>query len=259
MTIIQTLNPAPCTLLFVHGWAADSWVWKYQIKEFSKDYDVITVDLPGHGGKDRWSEPTLQPAVKKVLQLLTPNSKLRTYVGIGWSLGASVLMAASVKSPDLFKGLILTGATPCFVKKDDFPWAQPKGIAKRMLKDMKDDAAKTLSGFYPLNFTEEELKKRAAKEFIKYYSKLKTQNSKLISSLEALINIDMRNDIKKIGARTLIIHGVMDGVCPAGAGEYLAENIKGASFKVLKESGHAPFLTRAKEFNKEVGRFLKNL
>ncbi|MBI5893474.1 MAG: alpha/beta fold hydrolase [Deltaproteobacteria bacterium] len=263
---ILSFSDSPCrpfsdsALLFIHGWATDSWVWKNQVREFSKEYDVVNVDLPGHGGKDRWSEPTLQPAVKKVLQLRTPNSKLRTYVGIGWSLGASVLIATAARYPELFKGLVLIGATPCFVKRDNFPHAQPKSLVKGMLKDLKNDPKKTLARFYPLNFTDEEQGLREAEGFIKHYnSELQTPNSKLSSSLEALINMDLRDDIKNINIPTLVIHGDKDMVCPVSAGKYLAENIKGASLKNFKDTGHAPFLTMAKEFNKEVRRFLKTL
>ena len=120
----STLNTQHSTLLFIHGWATDSWVWENQVKEFSKDYNVISIDLPGYDTtrvkgqkacflrsrvKDRgWFESTLTPAVEKVLRFtkspLPPFSKVgdRGIIGIGWSLGASVLMSAAVKYPELF-------------------------------------------------------------------------------------------------------------------------------------------------------------
>lgn len=36
-------------LIFIHGWSLDSRLWQNQVSEFSKQYQVITMDLAGHG------------------------------------------------------------------------------------------------------------------------------------------------------------------------------------------------------------------
>ncbi len=36
-------------LIFIHGWSLDSRLWQNQVGEFSKQYQVITMDLAGHG------------------------------------------------------------------------------------------------------------------------------------------------------------------------------------------------------------------
>lgn len=256
----STLNIQHSTLLFIHGWATDSWVWRNQVREFSKDYNVISINLPGYSGKDNWTETSLQPAIDKVLRITHRTAHSTDLVGISWSLGASVLMSIAVKEPEIFKGLILVGATPCFVKRNDFPWSQSKPLAKRMLRDLKNDPEETLSRFYPLNFTDKELADKEAQGFIRHYhSSLITHHSSLLLSLEALLNLDMRDDIKKIKAKTLVIHGSKDAVCPVGAGEYIAKNIKDVCLEIFKDAGHAPFLSRAELFNQAVREFLKRL
>ena len=126
-------------LLFIHGWATDSRIWKYQLEEFSNDYEVIAIDLPGHGSNDKWSEPTLKSAVEKVLSTINPTSHIphltSCFIGIGWSLGGKVLLEIAANNPCFFKGIILIASSPCFVAKDDFTAGQSRGIAKRMLKD----------------------------------------------------------------------------------------------------------------------------
>ncbi|VAW19751.1 hypothetical protein MNBD_BACTEROID05-348, partial [hydrothermal vent metagenome] len=37
------------TLLFIHGWGVDRRIWRQQTKYFSKKWNVLSVDLPGHG------------------------------------------------------------------------------------------------------------------------------------------------------------------------------------------------------------------
>jgi len=240
----SSLSTHHSALLFLHGWATDSRVWQHQIKEFSKDYEVITVDLPCYSEKDIWDKPTLRPVV-----------------GIGWSLGAAILMQAAYLNPDLFKGLILIGATPKFVADKTFPWGQPRGVAKRMLKDIKKDFSKTTERFYPLNFTKEELAGKEAKEFIEFYQKKGKGFSQksVITALEALMSFDLRDALSDINIPALLIHGEKDNVCLVGAGKYLAKNLPDARLEIFKDAGHAPFLTRRVEFNAVVKKFLESI
>ncbi len=47
------------TLVFVHGWSCDRGYWKGQVDEFAKTYQVVTVDMGGHGesglGREDWT------------------------------------------------------------------------------------------------------------------------------------------------------------------------------------------------------------
>lgn len=248
MTIIT--NPQ---LLFIHGWATNSTIWQHQIKEFSKDYEVITANLPGHGGKDMWFESSLQPAVEKIL--LSTN-----FIGIGWSLGGQALLEAALNNPDLFKGIILVATSPCFVEKKDFQWGRSKAVARRMLKDLKNDFTKTMERFYPLNFTEEELATDDATWFLSYYKEKSAMfhHDSIIKSLEALFSFDIRKGLNGIRVPVLIIQGNEDNVCPSGASTYLANNISSAKIEIIS-AGHVPFLTRRKEFNKIVRGFIETL
>jgi len=254
----RTPNPQ---LVFIHGWATDSKIWKYQSEEFVNRYGVITLDLPGHAEKDVWSEPTLKPAVEKLLRLTVHDSQFTGFIGIGWSLGGQALLEAAAKRPNYFKGLILIGVSPCFTAKKDFPWGQSSGVAKRMLKDLKKDFTRTMERFLPLNFTEDELSRPEARWFIELYKQpyTKSFHDCTVTALEALLAIDLRDIIPDIKIPVLIIHGEKDNVCPLNAGKYLAKNLPDARLEIFKDAGHAPFLTKPKEFNSLVKGFLKGV
>src|SRR4030067_786861 len=254
----RTPNPQ---LVFIHGWATDSKIWKYQSEEFVNRYGVITLDLPGHAEKDVWSEPTLKPAVEKLLQFTVHDSQFTGFIGIGWSLGGQALFEAAAKMPGYFKALVLIGVSPCFTAKRDFPWGQSAGVAKRMLKDLKKGFAGTMERVYLLNFTEDELSSPEARWFIELYKKPHTKSFRdsAVTSLEALLAIDLRDIISDIKIPVLIIHGEKDKVCPVDTGKYLAHNLPDARLEIFKDAGHAPFLTRHKEFNSIVKGFLKRI
>lgn len=249
------------SLLFVHGWATDSLVWQHQVEEFSKEHKVVTIDLPGHAEKDVWREPRLKPAVEKLLQFTVRDSQFTGFIGIGWSLGGQILLEMAVKNPDIFKAVILVATSPCFVAKKDFPCGQPQGVAKRMLKDTKKDFFKTMKRFYPLNFTKEELAGSDAQWFLEYYCEKRCaafHRNSIAKSLEALLEYDIRKDLSGVKTPVLIIQGSEDSVCPSGASTYLVNSLRNAKIETIN-AGHAPFLTRHKEFNKIVRKFIEKL
>ncbi len=250
-------------LLFVHGWATDKWVWKHQITAFNEDYKLQTINLPGHGGRMKWREPTLAPPVQALFNLNSHEiaENRYSYVGIGWSLGAQALLASAIGKIKIFNGLILIGATPCFTKRKNFPWAQPKNVVNKMIEDMKKNPKKTMKRFYKLNFTQEELKTERVLGFVNKYNQLKPgfQFDEMAIGLKALLNTDLRDGLSLIDIPTLIVHGERDQICPLGAANYLANKIKKAELHIFKKAGHAPFITEPKKFNQQLQKFIERL
>jgi len=255
-------------LVFVHGWATDSGVWEGIAKEFAGS---LSIDLPGHGGNLTWDESTLKPATEEIFQRV--KGIRRDLIGVGWSLGSQALIAAQPVLKDRFKALVLVGSTPCFVERDDFPWAQSKALVKRMIMDMKKDPAATADRFYSLNFTADEAATDEAKAFVSRYGYPgpvscegdvpgcfpKFKYDEITKALEALYTVDLRNDLKAIDVPVLIVHGKEDTVCPVGAAEYMASRMKKTRLEVFDCTGHAPFLTRREAFITVLKDFIKRL
>lgn len=257
-------------LLFVHGWATDSWVWNEAASGFGER--SVKVDLPGHGGTITWDEPSLLPAVKEIKERLKPFGRTKA-IGVGWSLGSMALVASLAELKDTFKALVLVGATPCFVEKEDFPWGQPKALVKRMIMDMKKDPAATVDRFYGLNFTEDEKKTKAGRSMMERYAYPgpiscegeipgcfpSFKYDEITKALEALYMIDLRENLKAIEIPVLLVHGEEDSICPIGAAEYMGHRIRNAKLEVVGGAGHAPHVTSPELFNKILHEFLSRL
>ena len=87
------------TLVFVHCWGCDRSYWDNQVAEFSKNYRVVTIDLPGHGqsgqGRKSWSIPSYGEDVKTVVTKLD----LKRVVLIGSSMGGPISLEAARAMP----------------------------------------------------------------------------------------------------------------------------------------------------------------
>lgn len=257
-------------LVFVHGWATDSYVWNLQKEAFSGSAMVCCVDLPGHGGVRSWHEPNLKNAIREVTESLPQ----RPVTAIGWSLGGQVLLKIAAENPDRFKSLILVNSTPSFTTKKDFPYGQSRALIRRMVADMKKDAGGTVDRFYPLNFTDAEKELKAVGEFLERYKYpgpiscdipdvpgcMPTfKYDELTAALESLMETDLRDLLPEVKVPTLIIYGTEDEVTPIGSSEYLAEHIEGARLEIFEGQGHAPFITDSERFNKLIVEFVEGL
>ncbi len=94
------------TLIFVHGWSCDSRYWREQIPYFSEKYQVVLVDLAGHGhsGFGR-SDYTMQSFGEDVRAVVDAVGAEKTVL-IGHSMGGVVIAEAARLMPDKVLGLI---------------------------------------------------------------------------------------------------------------------------------------------------------
>lgn len=97
---------ADTTLLFIHGSFIDMNYWSAQIDYFKQKYQVVTIDLPGHGesGKNRatW---TIQEYGNDVCALIN-ELHLKNVVLIGHSMGGDVALEVSAKCSDSVIGFV---------------------------------------------------------------------------------------------------------------------------------------------------------
>jgi sigma-B regulation protein RsbQ len=93
-------------LVFIHGAFIDKSYWQSQVEYFSKNYQVVTIDLAGHGksGNNRndWSIQALGEDIVAVINALNLSNIILT----GHSLGGDVILEAANKIPDSVIGFV---------------------------------------------------------------------------------------------------------------------------------------------------------
>jgi pimeloyl-ACP methyl ester carboxylesterase len=94
------------TLVFIHCWSCDRHLWDNQVSVFSKNHQVVTIDLPGHGesGQERkqWSVESFADDVNTVITKL----KLKKVVLVGSSMGGPVAVEATRRMPERVLAII---------------------------------------------------------------------------------------------------------------------------------------------------------
>jgi 2-succinyl-6-hydroxy-2,4-cyclohexadiene-1-carboxylate synthase len=92
-------------LVFLHGFTQTAASWRPIADRFTTEYDVVLIDLPGHGQSSAVAAD-LDGAARLVAAAAGP----ATY--IGYSMGARVALHIAVAHPAVVYRLVLVGGTP---------------------------------------------------------------------------------------------------------------------------------------------------
>ncbi len=102
-------------VVFIHGAGGSSSIWFKQIKEFKKSFNLLLIDLRGHGKsanafKNLWNEKyTFTAVTKDILEVLNHLAIPKAHF-VGVSLGTIIARQLAEMEPDRVKSLVLSGA-----------------------------------------------------------------------------------------------------------------------------------------------------
>ena len=247
-------------LLLVHGWSFNAGIWKDQIKHLKDQFQLIAVDLRGHGKSGAGKAKLTLEQFASDLAHLVERLELREVNLLGWSMGGSIALRLSLSCPERMKSLILVSTTPSLIQRDGFPHALPPVVVKRLRGKATRNHRKAFQMFLDQVFSPEEEKSDTI-DTIKNNLSHEMNGSKETAedSLASLMEEDLRNSLYRISLPTLIIHGDRDRICLPGAALFLRERLSNAKLLILKGCGHAPFLTSPLQFRKGLTEFLHSL
>ena len=240
-------------VVFVHGIGGSTLTWKKQLEAFRENYNLLLIDLPGHG-KSQESDGHLTH--KKV------NDEIKTvldYVGIqkadfvGMSLGTLVLMSFAIAYPTYVNSLILGGAI-----------INPQGIYKHLMS-----IAEVIKEFLPKKATyrvfaeiimPSKWHKKSRDIFFRESKKMTRRN--FLSWMDYVTNVSQQREImdklKTLKIPTLFVSGDHDSCFIEGI-KKLSNRLSTAKLVILEKCGHVCTIERWKDFNGYALNYLRNL
>lgn len=104
-------------VVLLHGMGGSSAIWFKQLRDYKEHFNVLLIDLPGHGGSEiglkDMKEKTIQFVAKKVLKVLDRlNIQKAHFIGI--SLGTIIIQGINQLAPNRVKSMVLGGAVETF-------------------------------------------------------------------------------------------------------------------------------------------------
>lgn len=248
---VQVSGQGP-SLLLIHGWAMSDSVWDDCLDELEQHFQVICIDLPGHGQSDYQQLWTLD----ELLDAMAAQLPARCYV-LGWSLGGMVGLAYASQYASRVNGLIMLASSAKFVQSASWPHAQPPATLRAFSKGLQENPTATLKRFVMLQ-TQGLDSPRATHSALKAHMNQFNikQLPALASGLNLLEQLDLRQQLSGLACPLLMIIGDNDQLIPVEVGQDSIQHQKNTVLHVVKGASHVPFISHKEETLQQVFSFV---
>ena len=239
-------------IVFVHGLGGSIKTWKKQKDYFSKEYNLLLIDLPGHGeDSNKCIEKIDNDGLCYEIKSLMDDLGITSANFIGLSLGTIVIMNFILKYPSYAKKIIFGG--PALLLKGCLRWVCPFMSGIKNIVSQKF-LCKSFAWFMIPKRNHKKSRLFMVRESVKMNKKtLCAWIEYTISNLRQNYSMDKFKQIKK---QILMISGDKDH-CFFQGDRIIAEKIKGFKLKVIKNCGHVCTLEKAKDFNELAMAYLQ--
>ena len=246
-------------IVLLHGWPLSDEMFEYQYTDLIKNnFRVIGITLRGFGKSDKpWGDYSYNTHVldiKKVLcQLEIDNGVL-----CGFSMGGAIAIRymAEYQSAHISKLALFGAAAPIWTQRKDFPYNLPKTAVDELIKLNNEDRPKLLLDFAKIFSATPKSLNDGMANWLNGMG-LMASSYAMSQSLVALRDTDLRADLNKITAPTIIMHGKKDKICSFDLAEQMHAGIKDSKLVAFKKSGHSLFLEEKQKFNDLLIEFSK--
>lgn len=231
------------SLCFIHGSGSDHTAWRAQTDFFSDRFNVLAVDLPGHGQSGGRGEETVDAYVAWMRKIIAAFGLPRPVL-VGHSLGAAIGLTLALNHGEEIAGVVPVGggirmpvnpAILAGLESTPEPILQMAAqivVAKRNRERLSPILLQTLSAVDPLVMRGDFL---------------------------ACDRLDLTDGIGRIARPTRVICGAEDKMTPPALSQAIAERIPGAQLTLIEGTGHMVMLEDPEAFNATLMAFLASL
>lgn len=237
-------------LVMLHGWGMHTGIWRDFSRRLGRYYQVICVDLPGHG-RSPGSDFSLESCTESLLDVLPQ----QPCCWLGWSLGALLALAVAEKAPQRVEALILLSGNPRFTRTKDWP-GLPQATLRQFADNLEKDRQWTLIRFL---FQQVQGLPDAAEKLQGMKNRLGESGipdqQALFAGLRILRESDLRQTLQSLSCPALAILGGQDTLVPAAAGNAMRQLQPELVLKIIDDAGHVPFLSHEREVLQQIRQF----
>ncbi len=232
------------TIVFLHGSGLSYIVWSLAEQFFSsKNYNVLSIDLPGHGNSDG---PCLD-SIEKIadwMEKVFDKLKLKNLILVGHSQGCLEILEYSSRYKERLKKLVFVGGSNKMPVHPDLIELAQSGHSDAVKLMMKwgYEGSKKFIGGNPVE---------------KIIQSPRDISEILAVDLNACNNYSNGSEAAKvIDLPSMLIFGELDKMVNLEAGKKFSNLIKNSTTHVIKGCGHMIMIEKAFEMREKILEFL---
>ena len=228
----------------MHGSGLTHIVWSLHEQFYlSQGFNVLSVDLPGHGNSEGPSLKSIEEISNWIKSLMLKAGVSKVII-IGHSQGCLVGIDFASRYPELIEKLVLVAGSYRMPVNQDLIDLAEAGDERALLLMMKwgYEGSKAFIGGNPVK---------------KIINSAREIREVLAVDLKACNNYkNGEESLKKIDCPTLCIFGDLDKMVPVKVGLKMSEQIKNSETKIISNCGHMIIFEKAFEMRKLVKEFI---
>jgi len=242
-------------LLMVHGAGGSTRTWRRQIESLNAHYNLLVVDLPGHGKNSGLPSQdaiySFEVISRRLWDLVDDCGLDRIHI-LGVSLGAIIALDMEQRRPNQVKSLVLAGAIVRLDQKLKFI-AQ---VSLSLAKIIGYRAFYKMAAFIALPRKNH---KTSREVFIRESKALTIEEFRKWTMMYRSLNKTLNELYAKVTEiPRLLLMGEQDHLFLNPAKEYMSSR-KNGSLTVIPKCGHVVNIERPQEFNDSCIRFIEGL
>ena len=245
---VEDINPGGSkTIVFIHGWPLSHKQFEYQFDVLpAMGYRCIGIDWRGFGNSDKpisgYNYNRLADDIRAVIGTL----QLDNFTLVGHSTGGAIAIRymSRYNGYGVSKLVLIDAAAPTGFSTE---------TANKLLKETLNDRPKMMQGVTDGFFFQ-----YITSSFSDWFFQMGLQAAgwSTAAIIALLRDEKLHEDIPKIVAPTLIIHGIHDKVIPFAQAQELNQKIKNSQLVPFQYSGHGPFWEERDKFNQLLTQFI---
>jgi len=242
-------------LVLLHGWGLNAGIWQTIEPSLQSHFRLWMPDLPGHGQAPFSADSRdLSAWVSYLLESLPER-----FFCLGWSLGGLLALDMALRQPTRVERLALVASNAQFACTDSWPHAMQPDVLNDFAEQLTTGFEKTLHRFLMLQAQGGEQTKDTIRHLKRHLAEQGTpQLVALQAGLEILKRASLVDRLPAVKQPTALIYGQADRLVPAEAASMMAQLLPHAQLSIIKNAGHAPFISHSEQFVALVTLFFQN-
>lgn len=249
--VTESGSPEAPPILFSNSLGTTHAMWDAVVSELSADFRCIRYDARGHGASTFDRRPFDIAALADDVVALIDNLGLRAVHFAGISLGGMTGQALAIRHPQRVRSLTLM-ATSAFMPTEA-AWKERAALVRR--EGTRAIIEPTLQRWFTPAFIQ-----AAPHAFTQVRQAfIATDREGYAACCEAIGAMDLRPDLPRIEAPTLIIAGRDDPATPVAMMEEIAAGIGHARLAVIEDAAHLLATQRPAETASLLASFIRGV
>lgn len=239
----------PKRIMLVHGWTGFKEMWnEFAPMLVDKGYDVVAMDLRGHGdsGKPE-GEYSHEAFSTDLLELAKHLGWDDGYILLGQSMGGYIVMDYALRFPETLTHVIPSNTSVYLARN-----LLSKIVWKLTIRMYRKNPEKMMTKMFPKFFMKPP-SQEIMDEFIKM--SLKTAHHAGLSAISYCISRNLEPELSKVSVPTLVISSEHDQKSLRDATLQIHKLVPNSKLVDIPDTGHLPFMENAEAFLKAIVDF----